>query len=150
MLYGRRCRIPLFWMRWDNGNFLDPTNCKKSWDKFVWRERTGALCYWGRRVTPIIEQENWVLKLETKYTSRCYLWEIYDVLRNEASSHLGSLVHSRSRRRDKMNERQNFWIPFLIHLNLEGEIHFKGVGLSHPKISKFWNVTKIHKILKLL
>jgi hypothetical protein len=26
---------------------------------------------------------------------------------------------------------------FPIHLNLEGEIHFKGVGLSHPKISNF-------------
>jgi hypothetical protein len=26
MLYGRRCRTPLFWMRRENANFLDPTN----------------------------------------------------------------------------------------------------------------------------
>jgi hypothetical protein len=28
-------------------------------------------------------------------------------------------------------------VSFLIHPNLEGEIHFKGVGLSHLKISNF-------------
>jgi hypothetical protein len=61
--------------------------------------------------------------------------EVYDVSRNEANSHLGPLVHSRSRRREKKNWRQSFWISFPICLNLEDEIHFKGVGLSHPKIS---------------
>jgi hypothetical protein len=32
---------------------------------------------------------------------------------------------------------KNFQISFLTHPNLEDEIHFKGVGLSHPKISNF-------------
>jgi hypothetical protein len=30
MLYDHRCRTPLFWMIRENGNFLEPTNCKKS------------------------------------------------------------------------------------------------------------------------
>jgi hypothetical protein len=34
-------------------------------------------------------------------------------------------------------EDRIFWVSFPIHLNLEGEIHFKGVGLSHPKIPNF-------------
>jgi hypothetical protein len=50
-----------------------------------------------------------------------------------------------------MEEREEelktrFQVSFLIRLNLGDMIYFKGggVGLSHPKILKFWNVTKIH------
>jgi hypothetical protein len=32
---------------------------------------------------------------------------------------------------------ESFQTSFLIYLNLEGKIHFKGVGLTHPKISNF-------------
>jgi hypothetical protein len=37
----------------------------------------------------------------------------------------------------KRTSRQCFRISFLICLNLGDEIHFKGVGLSHPKIPNF-------------
>jgi hypothetical protein len=126
-----------FGMRLENGRFLDSTYCRKSIDKFIGWDRTCRLCRQGRRDMSTVGEENWVLKLETTYTSRCHLWEGYDVWRYEASSHLGSMVHSRSRRGEKKNWKQNFRISFSIHPNLEGEIHFKGVGLSHRKISNF-------------
>jgi hypothetical protein len=137
MLYGRRCRTPLFLNETGNGSFLDPTYCEMLRDKFIWCERTCKMCSRDRRAMPTIGKENWVLKLEIMCTSRCRLCEVYDVSRYEPNSHLGQLVYSRSRRREKKNWRHNFWISFLIHPNLKGEIHFKGVGLSHPKIPNF-------------
>jgi hypothetical protein len=90
-----------FGIRQENRKILDSTFCKMSWDKFLWWERTCELHSQDRRVTSIIGEENWVLKLETMYTLRCYLWERYDVSRYETSSHLGTLVRSRSRRRER-------------------------------------------------
>jgi hypothetical protein len=68
-------------MRLENRRFLDPTYCKKSRDKFVWWERTCRLHNQDRRVTPTIGEENWVLKLEIMCTSRCHLWEVYDIFK---------------------------------------------------------------------
>jgi hypothetical protein len=126
-----------FGMGQESIKFLDPTYCKKVRDEFIWWETTCGLCSQGRRDTPTIGEENWVSKLVITCISRCHLWEVHGVSRYKASSHLGALVHSGSRRREKKNLKQNFWISFLIHPNREGKIHFKGVGLSHPKISKF-------------
>jgi hypothetical protein len=47
-----------------------------------------------------------------------HLWEVYDISRYESSSHLGSLVLSRSWKREKVKWRQNSRISFLIHPNL--------------------------------
>jgi hypothetical protein len=89
-----------FRMRLESGRFFDPTYYKKSRDKFVWWEGTCGLRGQDRRVMSIISEESWVLKFEITCTSSCHLWEVYDVLRYETSSHLGSLTHSRSHRRE--------------------------------------------------
>jgi hypothetical protein len=89
-----------FGMRPENDKFLDPTYYMMLRDKSGWWERTWGLRSWGRRVMPIIGEENWVSRLEVMCTSRCHLWEDYDVSMYEASSHLGSLVRSRSWRRE--------------------------------------------------
>jgi hypothetical protein len=87
----------------------------KFWTQHTARSRETS-SYGGReledctvktRVMPTKDDENWVLKLEITCTSRCYLWEGYDISRYEANSHQESLVHSRSRRREK-NSRQSF------------------------------------------
>jgi hypothetical protein len=44
---------------------------------------------------PIIGEENLAFKLEILCTSRCHLRGVCIVSRNEASSHRGSLDHSR-------------------------------------------------------
>jgi hypothetical protein len=36
MLYGHRCRTPVFWNKAGELKFLDPTYCKKVKDKYVW------------------------------------------------------------------------------------------------------------------
>jgi transposase InsO family protein len=36
ILYGCRCRTPLFWSETGDERFLDPTYCKKTRSKFVW------------------------------------------------------------------------------------------------------------------
>jgi hypothetical protein len=36
MLYGHRCRTPLFWNEMERRKVLDPTYCKKPRGKFVW------------------------------------------------------------------------------------------------------------------
>jgi hypothetical protein len=43
-----------------------------------------------------------------------------------------------------------FEISFSVHSKFEGEIHFSGGGarVVTPQNYKFWNVTKIHSILK--
>jgi hypothetical protein len=92
-----------FRMRLENVKFLDPTYCKEPRAKFVRWERTCTLRSQDRRVTLIIGEDNWVLKLDTMYTSRWYLWEGYDVSRYERSSHQGTLVRSWSWRREKKN-----------------------------------------------
>jgi hypothetical protein len=89
-----------FGMILENGKFLDPTYYRMPRDKFGWWERTIGLCGRGRRVMPTMGEENWVLWLEIMCTSRCHLWRDYDISRNEASSHLGSLVCSISWRRE--------------------------------------------------
>jgi hypothetical protein len=133
-----------FGVRQMNGRFLGQIYCRKPRDKFVWRGSTWGLCSQGRRDMSTIGEDKWVLKLEITCTSRYHLWEVYDVSRYEANSHLRLLDRSRSRKRDKKNWRQNFQISFLIHSNLEGEIHFKGGRFATPLNVKFWNVTKIH------
>jgi hypothetical protein len=117
-------------------NFFDLTYCKKLRDEIVLRERTYRLRGKVEEISTI-GYENWVLKLEITCTSRCHLSEDYDVSRYETSSCLGSLIRSRSQKREKKNWRQSFPICFLIHPNFRDEIHFKGVGLSHPKILNF-------------
>jgi hypothetical protein len=126
-----------FRIRWENGKFFDSTFCKMSWDKFVWWERTCGLRSQDRRVTPIIGEENWVLKFETTHTSRCYLWEGYDVSRYETSSHLGTLVCSRSRRREiSIEGRISKFLFWAVRISGTRFI-LRGVGLSHPKIPNF-------------
>jgi hypothetical protein len=109
MLYGRRCWTLLLWNETGELMFLDPTYPKMPRDKFVSRERTYRLHSQGRRVMPTLDEENCVLKLEIIYTSRCRLWEVYGVSWYEPSSHLGSLVQSRSQRREKKNWKHNFF-----------------------------------------
>jgi hypothetical protein len=60
MLYGRRCRTPLFWSEAGerNGRCLDLTFCKKPRSKFIWLGRTCELRNRGRRATPIIGEES--------------------------------------------------------------------------------------------
>jgi hypothetical protein len=89
-----------FGMRLENGRFLDQTYCKKPRDKFTWWERTYGLHNRGRRAMPTIGDKNWVLNLQIMCTTRCQLWEVYDVSRYKANSHLGSFVHSWSWRRE--------------------------------------------------
>jgi hypothetical protein len=142
MLYGRGVEPHCFRMILENGRFLDLTYYRMPRDKFRWRERTLGLCGRGRSVMPTMGEDNWVSWLEITCTSRCHLWQDYDISRNEASSHLGSLVCSISWRREarcygvitqkhkllgreNKNWGQNFHISFSIHPNLEGEIHSK-------------------------
>jgi hypothetical protein len=88
-------------VRLENGRFSDLTYCKKLRSKFTWWERTYGLCSQDRRAILTIGKENWVLKLEIEYTSRCHLWEVYHISRYEASSHLESLVSLRSWGRER-------------------------------------------------
>jgi hypothetical protein len=131
-------------VRLKNRRFLDPTYCKKPRDKFAWWERTWELSSHNRRAIPTIDEGNWVLKLEIMCTSRCHWWEVYDVSRYEACSHLGSLICSRLRKREKKNWRKSFRISFSIHPNLRDKIHFKGCRFVTTQNFKFWNVNKIH------
>jgi hypothetical protein len=134
MVIGAKPRC--FGIRWENIIFLDSTFCKMSRDKFKWWERTCGLCSQDRRVTPIIGEQDWVLKLETMYTSRYYLWEGYDILMYEASSHIGSLVLSRSReerRRIQGRISKKNYDPS----ESWGEIHFKGGRFLTPENFKF-------------
>jgi hypothetical protein len=62
-----------FGMRLENGRFSDLTNCKKLRIKFVWLGRTCELHNQGRKVVPIIGEENLALKLEILFTSRCHI-----------------------------------------------------------------------------
>jgi hypothetical protein len=105
MLYGHRCQTPLFWSETRERKFLDPTYCRKPRNKIVWWGRTCGLCNQDRRAMPTIGEENLVSKLEIMCTSRCHLWQVYDISSYEAISHLGSLIHSRSQRWEKKNWR---------------------------------------------
>jgi hypothetical protein len=58
MLYGRRCRTPLFWSETGEQRFLVPTFCKKPRSKFIWLGRTCELRNQGRRAMPIIVEES--------------------------------------------------------------------------------------------
>jgi hypothetical protein len=136
MLYDHRCRSPSFQNETRERKILELTYCTKPRYKFVRWESICGLCSQDRSAIPTIDEENWVLKLEITCTSRCHLCEVYNVSRYEASSHLGSLVHSRSRRREKKNWRHNLWITFSIRPNLEDEIHFKGGRFVTPQNSK--------------
>jgi hypothetical protein len=113
-----------FGIRLESERLLYPTYKMMPRDKFVWRERTWGLHNQSRRVMPDINEKNWAMKLEIMWTPRYHQWEVYDISRFKANSHIGSLVHSRSWKRKKKNRRQNFQISFLIHPNLEGKIHF--------------------------
>jgi hypothetical protein len=62
-----------FGMRLENEKFSDPTYCKKPRSKFVWLGRTFMSCNRDKRATSIIGEENWALKLEILFTSRCHL-----------------------------------------------------------------------------
>jgi hypothetical protein len=145
-----------FGVRLENGRCLGLIFCKKPRSKFIWLGRTCELYNPGRRDTPIIGEESWVLKCEILCTSRCHLWGVCVVSRSEASSHRGSLDHSRfwkhqrglleTRRlgcarcnevttqrkkllgKEKKNWRRSFQVSFLICPNLEDEIYFKGGG----------------------
>jgi hypothetical protein len=93
-------KLCYFRVRLENGRFLDLTYCMKPRSKFVWLGRTCMSCNLGRRATPIIGEESWALKLEILYTSMCRHCEVYTVSRYEASSHQGSMDHSRFWRRE--------------------------------------------------
>jgi hypothetical protein len=100
MLYSHRCRTPFFWSETGERMFLDLSICKKPGSKFIWLGRTCELRNQGRRATLIIGEQSWALKLEISCTSRCHPWGVCAILRYEASSHRGSLDHSRFWRRE--------------------------------------------------
>jgi hypothetical protein len=104
MLCSCRCRTPLFWSETREQKFLDLTYCRKPRNELVRWEKTCRLHSWCRRAMLTIGEEKWVLKLETTYTSRSYLWEVYDVSSYDANSRLSSLDWSRSWRREKSIE----------------------------------------------
>jgi hypothetical protein len=89
------------------------------------------------RVTLAIGEENWVLKLEITGTARYHLWEVYDISRYESSSHLGSLVLFKIMEEREGEVKVEFLNFFSYPFESRGEIHLRGVGLSHPKILKF-------------
>jgi hypothetical protein len=89
-----------FGIRLENRRFSDPIFCKKPRSKIVWLGRTCESRNQGRRATSIIGEENWAFKSEILFTSRCHLREVCVISRYEASSHRGSLDHSRSWRRE--------------------------------------------------
>jgi hypothetical protein len=99
--------------------FLDPIYCKKPDDKFVGRERTcgelsfrvGDFVY--LKVSPMIGL--WRFKVRRKLMPK-FARPIKIVVEREKYW------------------TQNFQISFLARPNLGDEIHFKGVGLSQPKI----------------
>jgi hypothetical protein len=49
MLYGHRCRTPLFLNKAGEQKFLDLTYCKKAKEKYIWHERTYRLRIQDRR-----------------------------------------------------------------------------------------------------
>jgi hypothetical protein len=53
----------------ENGRFLNPTYCRKSRGKFAWLGRTYESCNHDKRATPIVREENKVLKLEILFNS---------------------------------------------------------------------------------
>jgi hypothetical protein len=58
MLYGCRCRTPLFWNETGERKVLDPTYYKKPRSKFIWLGRTFVSHNRGKRAMPIIGEEN--------------------------------------------------------------------------------------------
>jgi hypothetical protein len=137
MLYGCRCQTPLFWNETGERKVFGPGILQEAKKQVRMVRENLWVAQSRQKAMPMREKGSWALKLEILCTSRCHLWEVCAILRYEASSYLGSLDHSRSLKREKKNWRHNFWISFLIRLNLEDKIHFKVVGLSHPKIPNF-------------
>jgi hypothetical protein len=142
-----------FGARLENGRFSDPMYCKKLRSKFVWWERTCELRSQGRRATPIIGEESWVLKLEIFCTSMCHLWEVCAILRYEASLQQGSLDHSRFWRR-KVNWITNWschhsclmYMTFCMSLNWRNVC----VCLKSKSPWKIWMLEKISHIKSTL
>jgi hypothetical protein len=95
MLYGHRCQTSLFWSEAGERKVFGPDILQQPRSKFVWLGRTYELHNRGKRAMPIIGEESWALKWEILCTSRCRIWEVCAILRSKASSHRGSLDHSR-------------------------------------------------------
>jgi hypothetical protein len=89
-----------FGMRLENRGFSDLTYCKKMRSKFAWLGRTFESCCQDKRTTPNIGDENYALKLEILFTSRCHLWVVCVISRFEASTCQDSLNHLRFWRRE--------------------------------------------------
>jgi hypothetical protein len=69
------------------------------------------------------------------YTSRCYQCKVYDIFkeRGKLTPRLSGPFKITKEREEELKAKKisNFFSdPF----ESQGEIHFKGVGLSHPKI----------------
>jgi hypothetical protein len=80
-----------FGMRLENGRISDLIYCKKLRSKFACLGRTSESRNRDKRATPIVGGENYALKLEILFTSKCHLREVCVISRFEASSHQDSL-----------------------------------------------------------
>jgi hypothetical protein len=137
MIYGHRCQTSLFWIRRENGNFLGPTNCKKSWDKFVWlrknmrivRSRQKSYIDHRRRKLSFEAGDYVYLKVSLMRGLRCFkLWG------KLAPRFFDPFKVTKEREEGLKAEFPNF---FFDPSKSRGRDSFKGIGLSHPKISKF-------------
>jgi hypothetical protein len=137
MLYGCRYRTPLFWNKTGEWKVFGP-------DILQWAVRQVRMMKENLRIAQS-RQKTYVhhRRREFSFEGGDYAYlkvsptRGLHVSRHETSSHLGTLVRSRSQRSGKKSWRLSFRISFLIRLNLWYEIYFKGVGLSHPKIPNF-------------
>jgi hypothetical protein len=89
MQLGRRYPTPLFWNK---------TREHKVFGPYILQE--------VERQVRVVRMNLRIARSRQK--SKCHLCEAYDVSWYELSSHLGSLVHSRSRKREKTSSRRNF------------------------------------------
>jgi hypothetical protein len=101
MLYGRRCQTPLFWSATREQKVFEPDILQEA-------ERQVRIVRENLRITQsrqksYADQRRKELSFKVGdyvYLKESPMREVYDVLRYEANLHLGSLNHSRSRRRE--------------------------------------------------
>jgi hypothetical protein len=117
MLYGRRCRTPLFWM---SVNWRNVCGCLKS--KYPWK--------------------TWMLKkifLIKSTPSRFWrhLKELHGIRRSICASYNRAIISMKKLlEKEKKSWRQSFQVSFPIHPNLRDEIHFKGGRFVTPWFSQ--------------
>jgi hypothetical protein len=85
------CRMGL-----ENDMFLDQKLYKTQRSKYVLWERIWRLPNHAKRVTHVVGEEIWALKLKILYTSRCHLWKAFVDSKLEEILHQDLLNHSRS------------------------------------------------------